>query len=120
MSNFLRSSETADKYSAHRKSGAMDNGCVLCTAPIIADFSYWKIIPNKFPYDLLAKEHHMLIPKRHSVEKELSNDEYQELLLIKERHFGKYDYTIEATNKAKSIPEHFHLHLIVAKNLNDN
>jgi hypothetical protein len=94
-----------------------DNGtCALCDKKPIQAFKYWKVTSNEFPYDLIASEHHMLVPMRHVTEKELTADELHEFSEIKSAYIAsKYDYIIEATPKNKSIPTHFHLHLIIGK-----
>ena len=117
MTELLRSKEMAEKYRQHKDSGAMDDICVLCKAESIKEFIYWKIINNNFPYDLLAKQHHMLVPVRHIREDQITAEEYNELLDIKANNLDVYDYIMEATPKAKSVPYHFHLHLIVGKQL---
>jgi diadenosine tetraphosphate (Ap4A) HIT family hydrolase len=118
MSNLLRTKEGAKRYQEYRDAGCLEeNGCVLCVAESLADFKHWRIIPNRFPYDLVAKEHHMLIPNRHVIEHELTDEERKELLTLKHEHLEKYDYFIEANDGKKSIPEHFHLHLIVGKSV---
>ena len=78
-------------------------------------FTLWKIIPNDFPYDRIAKKHHMIVPLRHVQEKDLSTEERAELQEIKGRGFDDdtYEYIIEAAQKIKSVPGHFHLHLVV-------
>ncbi len=115
MSNKLRSKELIEKFKLHKAKGALKEGCVLCEAETIKTFTHWKVIPNLFPYDLIAETHHMLIPLRHVKETDLTDAEKRELADIKSDYVHQYDYIIETTNKTKSIPEHFHLHLIIAK-----
>lgn len=117
MADLFRSKELAKKYKTHRDSGMMDRGCVLCKAEPIQTFKHWKVIPNLFPYDLVAKTHHMLITLRHVKDSELNSDEIEELAEIKADYVQQYDYIQEATNRTKSIPQHFHLHLIIGKQL---
>jgi diadenosine tetraphosphate (Ap4A) HIT family hydrolase len=87
----------------------------LCEKVSIQSFTYWKITENSFPYDQIAKTHHMLVPLRHVIEDELSKDELAEFKTIKAEHVSEYDWIIEATAKNKSIPNHFHLHFIVGR-----
>lgn len=117
MKDLLRSEEMADRYKAQRDSGIMELRCVLCDEEAISVFEHWKIIPNKFPYDLIAKTHHMLIPLRHCIATELTEEEKNELALIKSGYVNvnSYDYILEPVDKNKSIPTHFHLHLIEGK-----
>jgi hypothetical protein len=50
------------------------------------------------------------------MEAELSAEELREFALIKREVIDAgYDNIIEATTKNKSLPAHFHLHLIVGK-----
>lgn len=119
MSDLLRSKELAEEYIKHRAGGAMNDGCVLCKAESIKTFIHWKVINNKFPYDLIAATHHMLMPIRHVKEADLTDEEKVELISIKDDYVQQYDYILEATNKTKSIPQHFHLHLIIVKTRDD-
>jgi len=119
VTDYYRSKKVSDSYALHRASGIMDDGCVLCKAQTLADFSFWKVIPNNYPYDLIAETHNMLVPKRHITDSELSVEEIEELKNIKNsKELQHYQYFIEANNNFKSIPQHYHLHLIVGKNLN--
>lgn len=112
MGQGLRSKKLADEYVAYRKSGALDQSCVLCDREPIKSFNYWKIIKNDFPYDLIAKTHHMIVPLRHIQEADIAPEEWAEFKAIKANDLGAYEYIIETTNHIKSIPTHFHLHLI--------
>lgn len=112
----FRSKETTEKYEEYRRSRPPGDLCALCAKNPLQEFGRWKIIENDFPYDLITGVHHMLVPVRHTKEEGLDNDESVELLDIKNRFLdSKYDFIAEATAKNKSIPSHFHLHLIVAK-----
>lgn len=111
----LRTKEQAERYAAHRAVGGNDMGCPLCGETAIDEFTYWRVIQNNFPYDTIAAVHHMLVPKRHVTERELAPEEQAELFTIKNDHLGAYDYILEATPARKSLPAHFHLHLIILK-----
>jgi len=112
----LRTPEGKKKYKEYLELRNSDSPCPLCNKELVKDFNFWKVIDNKFPYDKIAKIHHMLIPKRHAQEKELNSEEIDELSHIKESYINPmYDWIIEPTSKNKSIPDHFHLHLIIAK-----
>jgi hypothetical protein len=111
----LRTAAVREKYDTYLKTRDPLTPCELCSRTPIKAFTFWKIIPNHFPYDRIATVHDMLIPHRHVKESELIDDERKELLLIKENELGEYQYLIEAAKGHKSIPGHFHLHLIVEK-----
>ncbi len=116
MSNLLRTKEGANAYEDYKNAGCLDNdGCVLCKAETLEDFTLWRIIPNKFPYDLISIKHTMLVPKRHANADELTDEEKAEHEFIKRSKLELYDYFIEVNEHLKSIPAHYHLHLIVGK-----
>ena len=113
----LRSEENEKRYHELIKAGFLNDGCKLCEAPALKDFKYWKIIHNDFPYDLIAKVHDMVLPKRHVGESQLTKKEKQEYAEIKTSYMEqKYEFILEPMLKVKSIPAHFHLHLIITKN----
>ncbi len=110
----MRTPETQQKYKDYIASGAMDSVCPLCTMEEIRGFTHWKLIGNSFPYDKVALVQHMLVSRRHMPEHELSQEEKQEYIQIKESFINEnYEFIFEATHKNMSIPAHFHLHLVV-------
>ena len=107
----LRTKQSEEEYQKNK-----DIICPLCERESIHKFKYSKIIQNNFPYDKIAKIHHMIVPFRHVTENELTGDELVEFNEIKQKYlYPEYEYLIESSMKKKSIPEHFHLHLIVSK-----
>ena len=111
----LRTPEGEKAYSDYRATRTEEDGCALCDAVVLKTFSHWKVIPNKFPYDRIAGKHNMIIPIRHVVEEELTTEERTEFFEIKDEVTKGYNWIIEATPSTKSIPEHFHLHLVAGK-----
>lgn len=112
----MRTKEAQAAYDAYRTEGGLDNGCRLCEAPSKKEFEHWRIIENKFPYDLVASVHDMAVPKVHGSEREISAEAWREFQDLKVRHFeGDYDFYVEAAPKRKTIPAHYHMHLIVVK-----
>lgn len=103
-------------YKRLRDKGHLEGGCKLCEHSSIKEFQYWKIIENSFPYTRIAQLHHMIIPKRHIKEEELSQEEWMEYREVKNGYINEnYEFIIEPTQRKKSIPAHFHLHLVIAK-----
>lgn len=102
-----------EKYRLAMEKEGDSKECALCVKPVLTAFTYWKIIPNDFPYDVIAERHDMLVPIRHVTELELTPEEREEFLAIKNSDAQEYDYLIEGTYKIKSIPEHFHIHLVI-------
>jgi diadenosine tetraphosphate (Ap4A) HIT family hydrolase len=112
----FRTKETHELYEEHKKDGHLERGCPLCATEAIEQFKYWKIITNKFPYDRVSEVHHMMVPNRHVTEYELTKEEKAELLEIKHAYINDtYIFMLEAMQRHKSIPAHFHLHLIIPK-----
>lgn len=114
---YFRSKPVNELYKEHQETEEFKTTCVLCTAVPLQTFTYWKIMQARFPYDLIAGTHHMLLPLRHVSELELTVEEVAEFMEIKHsdpiQHF--YDNFIESTHKTRSIPPHFHLHMVILK-----
>lgn len=111
-----RTQATHDRYQTERQEDLQSDLCPLCEAPTIEEFTYWRIIPNKYPHDAVAKVHDMIVPKGHFVESELSEAAMQELYELKYSVLNdRYCFLTEALPRGKSIPGHFHLHLIIPK-----
>jgi diadenosine tetraphosphate (Ap4A) HIT family hydrolase len=116
MNSVFRTDENQARYDAYRAAGNLERECVLCARESVHEFKHWRMIENIFPYDKIAKLHHMVIPRRHVTEPELSPEELEELQNIKGKYFHEnYDFMIESAHRMKSIPQHFHLHLILVK-----
>lgn len=111
-----RSEEMQKKYDDYRAAGGLEHGCALCKEASIAEFQYWRIINNNFPYDRVAIVHHTLVPKRHIDGDDITPEEFAELNMLKKGYINEhYSFILEATNNTKSIPAHYHLHLVVPK-----
>jgi len=88
----------------------------MCEAETIKEFTHWRIIENKYPYDAVAQTHHMLLPTRHCLESELTAEEIKELLEVKLSALDTtYTFIFEALPREKSVPGHHHLHLLKTK-----
>lgn len=115
----LRTKKTTEKYKKHKASLPSPNNCGLCKKDkkeIIKEFKHWRILDNLFPWDRIAKINHLLVPKKHIMEKHLTENARKELIFIKSTYINdNYEVMAEAAHKIKSIPEHFHMHLIVTK-----
>lgn len=104
------------KYHALIEKGLLDTGCALCERESIKEFKFWRVIENQFPYDRIAEIHHMIIPKRHASDPDLSKEEKDEFEDIKKGYIDDtYEYLIESCHKNKTIPGHAHIHLITVK-----
>jgi hypothetical protein len=115
----MRTKRMEKKYLKFKTDGHLSNGCNLCDkkkAETIKEFKYWRIVNNIFPWDRIARINHLIISKRHIVYEKLNKQEKIELDKLKSKYINKkYEIIAETTNRKKSIPEHFHLHLIIPK-----
>ncbi len=111
----LRTLETQEKYNQYKDARGPDDPCPLCHGNVLKSFKYWKILENDFPYDKIAAADHLLVLLRHADEKELNENEIEELEQLKETYINaEYEYIIEGLRKKQSIPNHFHVHLIIS------
>lgn len=113
----LRTPETFARYHDN-PARAVDNtkkNCFICAAPPIRIFPYWKVIPNDFPYDAVSSEHVLLVPLRHTPNDVcLSAEEFAALDIIRRvlNKEGVYDAVVENLARGRTVPGHFHYHLI--------
>ena len=83
--------------------------------PRIRSYGHWYIVENQYPYDRVAEVHHMLVPiRRFSERGEMEYYESDELrFILRELALNEeYDSLIENFPHERTVPEHFHLHLI--------
>ena len=106
----FRSYKTQKEYDRFKKS-PQDTSFDLSRS--IANYEHWAIIPNDFPYDIIARRHDLLIPKRKIISFwEMTDEELLELRTIKEHLDDRYTSIIENFTNMRSIRDHLHLHLI--------
>lgn len=115
MAGTLRTPETDQRYKEHIQNGGLEE-CPLCRIEPTKTFTYWKIIPNEFPYDRVTDTHDMIVPLRHTAETELTHEERAELTTIQRGYVADtYQYMLEAMKNFRSVPAHYHIHLITLK-----
>lgn len=82
----------------------------------VMNFKYWVVIKNKFPYDALMKKHHLIIPKERKASfmdlPKLARAEYREII-SKLKDYKFYESVIENFPAKRSVPHHWHAHLVV-------
>lgn len=95
--------------------------CPFCMKDMfIKEYGEWMILGNRFPYDKIAKKHDLLCLKDHSDGSGLYSGNpghidakrMDELLEIKEEIKNDYDCFLENFNHGRTIPSHYHIHLI--------
>lgn len=104
----LRTDECHTRYlQTHR------SDCPFCSS------NKWKIVPNTFPYDAVAERHDMLVAPRHVNFESLTKDElYDMRQIIQEITASQtYDAILWNTPKNQTVPGHFHIHLILWKEI---
>ncbi len=110
------STDTAYQHIKAKRINEGYNGCPLCEEVTLQEFEHWRLVANEYPYDRIAEIHHMLIPKAHVDQVGVSSLAWQEYAALKETFISEnYGYILETTHKNKSVPRHFHVHLIVVK-----
>ena len=113
-----RTKEDQEAWAAFAASNKDTGVCPLCVAESTLLFTYWKIIPNTFPYSAVSVKHDMIVPLRHVKEHELTPEELAEFHTLKDGYINdNYQYLLESTHKNKSVPAHFHPHLLIGKQL---
>lgn len=118
----LRTETTANQYAAAQAArDPNDTSCALCTdRATVADYTYWHVVPNKFPYDRYYSRSDMLVLKRHATEQELTAAELAEYRTLKAEVLSEeYDQILENLPQQTTIPEHFHVHLVVLRPPNE-
>ena len=113
----LRTAKTRREYIKVIKGGHLKDKCPMCDESIIVkEFTHWKVVRNRFPYDLIADVNDLLITKRHTTFEDLNYEEREEYALIKKTFIEKnYHIILESLANGRSIPSHFHVNLIVYK-----
>lgn len=117
----LRTEETARKYEAEIAERDENSGCPLCKFEgVIKEFEHWVLMKNKFPYDRYFTKSDMIVTKRHVSERDLSDEEREELRSLKQNVLcADYDSLLEHMPAQQSIPKHTHLHLIKYKRVDE-
>ncbi len=113
----LRMEETACRYEEAQKEKEQSEGCRLCNdTESIAEYKYWRLMPNMFPYDRYFTKSDMLVTKRHTDERGLTKEEREEFLDLKSKVLtDQYDSILDHLPKQRSIPHHCHYHLVEFK-----
>lgn len=108
----LRSARDELSYLIGKKAG---DSKPLLEEVRLQEWQHWALIPNKFPYSLAFKTHHMLIPKRQVTEADLSDEERLELREILAEVADAYDCHMTNFRNNQSIKDHYHIHLLAYK-----
>ena len=104
----LRKPESEKKYQEEKKSVSV---CPFCTEEAIHSWKNWSLVPNRYPYDLVANKHDLLILKAHRSEP--NKEELTEFEEIKKMKFtSEYHCLIENFAQRQSVPGHFHIHIL--------
>lgn len=105
----LRKLESEKRYNYAKAEGTLKP---LSLENVKHQWKHWKLIENRFPYDMCFQTHDLLIPKRLIADKsELFPRELKELDSIIHGYCQtNYDMVFENMNKRRSVMALFHLH----------
>jgi len=108
MKDVLRRPETIKRYREERqRMGEALSHVDLKTATMIREYVFWVLVENKFPYDMIAETHSLLVPKRWFTDDwDMNEEERGELFQIKEG-FGAdktYDTIFENVKHKRTVP----------------
>ena len=117
--DIFRSEGCIRRYRERRKVlGASINDTDLTKLPLVKEWELWVLVKNEFPYDKIAEDHCMLVPKRKFCDDmEMIEEERWELWDIK-KEFSKdrlFDLMCESMQHDKSVTGVFHLHCLRLK-----
>jgi diadenosine tetraphosphate (Ap4A) HIT family hydrolase len=112
MTFTLRKQESEERYMQHKDSGLTKP---LELEPSLKQWTYWRLINNRYPYDSVFEVHHMLIPSRSvSSDRELTAAEKAELENIL-HNFVEQNYHIYFVNTRQRRSNHSMYHIHVAR-----
>ena len=107
---------TLQTHLAYEK--AEKNPNFMAEAPSLQDFTFWRVIDNTYPHDIIATTHHMLVPKRKFAEEDdMTESEAEELSIIKSQLAYKYDSIQMNFPRNRTIPDWLHYHLYIYREL---
>jgi len=110
----LRTNATQERY-MHYLASQYKGNCIFCDKELLEkEYDYWIIIKNRFPYDKCFINHRLLAPKRHferGIEMNVAEEEELERILEEE----DFNQCILNKKENRSIPLHFHYHLVTIK-----
>ena len=118
--------ESEQVYTIYREANKdkFQNRCLICEIPIKQRLGLFNIVPNEFPYDAVSTLNDMLVLAVH--QPCLTIPLMRELEKTKEllAWYGTYDLMLENMPSKKTVPGHWHLHLLRLRPLegsnNDN
>ena len=109
----LRLAKTENKYKNALKNGETKD--LLTIEPLI-EFEHFRIIPNKYPHDKIAKTHHLLIPKRRIDSwTKFNRKERKEFKKLDGFLRHKYDSISQNYPSLLSVRDIVHWHLYILK-----
>ncbi len=107
----MRSSAMEQHYATSKMLGSL---VPLHEEPALQSFRHWRIIDNRFPYDMLFGTCHMLLPIRVVPQhRSLTPEEVDELHEILDGYVeANYNAYFVSTMSKRSIGSHYHIHLL--------
>jgi diadenosine tetraphosphate (Ap4A) HIT family hydrolase len=107
----LRTIKTREAY-ANRRKEVDTKATKLEHLPSIREWALFRLVENEYPYDKIAKTHHMLLPKNGAKRwEDLSGASQEEFHEILEEIGGDYNFMMLAL-RSQSVPSILHWHFI--------
>ncbi len=112
-----RNKETMEAYSRKRATSKENEEEIFARLQkeAIKSFKHWFLVENDFPYDAIAKTHHILFPKRKVPFNWecLNKKELEEFAKIKKGYLSEtYEVLWENLPKGRSVKSILHIHLL--------
>ena len=109
---FVKSALRTDKTQQRYKDGAKSS---FSRIPSKEEWKYWRLVTNEFPYDVIASEHDLLIPKRVVSDLDGLNLQEKKELDVIFKSLDKrmtYDAILLAFPWSRTVDSHLHFHLL--------
>lgn len=112
--NSMRTLGLEQKYQQDKLNGVTKD---LSEVPALKEWNHWRLIENAYPYDLIYKTHHMLIPI--TLESKTEKIEHDEFYFIIRDLEADYDLWFVNMAHRQSVHNLFHVHLACFKDRGD-
>ena len=110
----LRTAATEARYQADKANGKT---IPLDEEPSIMDWYYWRVIENRYPHDMEASVHHLLLPQRKfaKIEDATAKELAELYTILFDYLYNKYSAVKMNYPRQQSVHNHFHIHLLTYK-----
>lgn len=107
-----RTAKSEMVYQEAKKNGITKD---LRTEPALQEWQYWRLIENRFPYDMIFDVHHLLIPLSGATDRDRlfqnEADELRDIIANMDRD-NAYDALMDNFQGRRSVLGLYHIHLV--------